>query len=416
MKNISFKTGALALVLSLFVTLAIPSSAKAEAMDVNFKTYDGVILSGKFYPSAKPKEGATVILLHEFAIRKGGDSSQDGWEKLALDLQAKGQTVLSFDFRGHGKSVNIDPKFWLNLHNRTLPGAASAKQTKINFSEFPAAYYPHLVNDITAAKAFLDIRNDDGEANTSNLVVIGAGEGATLGALWMASEWRRVQCESVDITPGSGVLNLRPAQAKKFILKPMTAVDPEGTAQLAAVWISISPTLGGKNVATQLSGWLRDINMPRPRRVQTVFFTGTKDKALDDFSLAQLKKIKLGFIRDKKEGDPKTKSTGKEDQKWTGEFKYDSNKVGSKLLAEANDDLVNNYMAGITKKGEISLRTFSKKKSDDEKSAFSWINGLLDKTGNPVPQLNLSNLIYAKTPGDVLGIQPLPIRMMGFTN
>jgi hypothetical protein len=84
MTNFTLKAGSLVLVLSFFTLLAIPGPARAEGMEVNFKTYDGVLLSGKFYPSAKPKDGTSVILLHDFTFRKGGDSSQDGWEKLRL--------------------------------------------------------------------------------------------------------------------------------------------------------------------------------------------------------------------------------------------------------------------------------------------------------------------------------------------
>ncbi|MFM7097802.1 hypothetical protein EBX93_11815 [bacterium] len=411
MTNFTLKAGSLVLVLSFFTLLAIPGPARAEGMEVNFKTYDGVLLSGKFYPSAKPKDGTSVILLHDFTFRKGGDSSQDGWEKLALDLQAAGQSVLSFDFRGHGKSVTVTPNFWEQPHNKTLPAASLPKKPgKINSSEFTAAYYPNLVNDIAAAKAFLDVKNDDGEANSSNIVVIGAGEGATLGALWMASEWRRLPCEVVDVTPGGGILNLKAPGPKKILLKAMPAADPEGSAQLSAIWLSISPTVAGKSFATQLPLWLKDITMPRSRRVQMVFVTGTDDKTRDDFSVKMLKTVKPSYSREKKEAETKTKASPSVDQKFTGEFKYKSKSVGSKLLDDANDDIVKNYMTPITKKGDNNLRSFSKKKIED--ASFSWFFGPLDKTGNPViPPTQIG--IPAKFTIDQDRIQPLPLRFMG---
>lgn len=62
MKNFTLKAGSLTLILSFFTMLAIPASAKAESEEINFKTHDGVSLKGKFYPSAKPKDGASIIL------------------------------------------------------------------------------------------------------------------------------------------------------------------------------------------------------------------------------------------------------------------------------------------------------------------------------------------------------------------
>ena len=414
MTNFTLKAGSLTLLLSFFTMLAIPASAKAESESINFRTHDGVLLSGKFYASAKPKDGASIILLHDFTFRKGGDSSQDGWEKLALDLQAAGQSVLSFDFRGHGKSTVVNPNFWLQPHNMVLPGAKMPnKPGKINSSEFTSTYYPNLVNDIAAAKSFLDIKNDDGEANSSNIIVIGAGEGATLGALWMASEWRRLSCEAVERPQNTGILNLKAPGPKKVDLKAMPSIDPEGSAQLAAIWLSISPTIAGKNYSTQIPLWLKDITMPRSRRVQMVFVTGTDEKTRDDFSVKMLKTIKPTFTREKKEGEPKTKASANVDQKFSGEFKYKSKNVGSKLLEEANDDIVKNYVTLMTKKGENTLRTFSKKKIED--ASYSWFFGPLDKTGNPTIPPTLMGF-PAKFTYDQDRIQPLPVRFMGIVN
>src|SRR5260370_21261334 len=71
----------------------------------------------------------------------------------------------------------------------------------IDKGSFLPAYYPALVNDVVAARAWLDKKNDGGELNMSNLVVIGAGEGATIGTLWLYSELHRKRGE-----PRPGVL------------------------------------------------------------------------------------------------------------------------------------------------------------------------------------------------------------------
>ena len=397
----------LMMVFAFGIVLAIPSRAKAEGSDVNFKTYDGVIISGKYFQSMKPKESATIILLHNFTYRKGRDDQGEQWEKFATDLQAAGHSVLMFDFRGHGKSVNVDQKFWDHPINKTLPGATK-KLSKIGYTEFPASYYPNLVNDIAAAKSFLDVRNDDGEANTRNLVVIGAGEGATLGALWMASEWRRVPSEVIKLASPVGIINTRPMQ-EKMLLKATPATDPEGASQLAAIWMSISPTVAGKSMS-QLASWIKDITMARTRRVQMVFVTNKEDKTSDDFSLKLLKVALPTFSREKKD-DGKTKTTRKDDQKLTGEFSYLTQKLtGSQLIERSKEDIIKNYLSLVTKKGDSNMRTHSKTAFDE--SASQWFFGPLDKLGNPPIPVNGIG-IPAKLPNDKTNVQILPTGKMG---
>src|SRR5438874_1289007 len=81
------------------------AAKKADAKRVTFKTYDGVELAGTFYPAGgTAKKDATVLLLHDFDHKSGGNSHQDRWDELAERLQQEGYSVLSFDFRGFGES------------------------------------------------------------------------------------------------------------------------------------------------------------------------------------------------------------------------------------------------------------------------------------------------------------------------
>jgi len=131
-----------------------------------------------------------------------------------------------------------------NTHNvngqKTKPNPAKLPET-ISHTGFLQSYYPYLINDIAAAKAFIDRKNDGGELNSSNLIVIGAGEGATLGALWMHSEW----------------LKARATAAVGMIGAPKLG-DPEGKDQVCAVWLDISPTLASPTTALPVSKWLVD--------------------------------------------------------------------------------------------------------------------------------------------------------------
>jgi hypothetical protein len=186
-----------------------------------------VKLTGTFYPSRNGREGSSVLLLHRYR----GGSSDSGWSDLAKELQGQGFAVLSFDFRGHGASKDVDTKrFWDAPFNRgwalwrgpvdpnkvwkgaNLP--STIKHETFNQTNYP----PVLINDIAAAKLFLDSKAQVGECNSTNLCLIGAEEGATLGALWITGKH----------TP-----------KLKDRLPKLTGDDV-----ICAVWLSISPNLG----------------------------------------------------------------------------------------------------------------------------------------------------------------------------
>jgi hypothetical protein len=108
--------------------------------------------------------------------------------------------VFRFDWRGHGKSTDIkDPtKFWTNPYtgfwnNKFIAGASKRplKNTLTVKDLRLPNYYPAFVTDLAAVRAHLDQKNDNGELNTSSVYLIGAGDAATLGFLWITAEWNR---------------------------------------------------------------------------------------------------------------------------------------------------------------------------------------------------------------------------------
>ena len=141
--------------------------------NIKFDSVDGVELRGSFYAASKAKAPA-VLMLHRY----GG--SRQGWEKLAEELQSKGFAVLTFDFRGHGESTKVTSDFWTFPANINHIRGGRKDKKIIRQSEFRTDYLPMLVNDIVAAKHELDKRNDAGECNSSNVILIGAEEGAAL--------------------------------------------------------------------------------------------------------------------------------------------------------------------------------------------------------------------------------------------
>jgi pimeloyl-ACP methyl ester carboxylesterase len=202
-----------------FVAAVIVSSGQAQQPDkvnredVSFRTIDGVLLKGAFYPSAKGGNSPVVMFLHKL----GSNSSTGDWDKLAAKLQVKGFSVLSFDFRGHGKSTVIaDPKaFWSYPANQLYVKGVSSNprnlKKTINLTDIKSNYYiPYLMNDIAAARHDLDNRNDNGMVNASNIILIGAEEGASLGMMWVCTEFYRTAVYQNGLAVG-GVVNNNPA-------------------------------------------------------------------------------------------------------------------------------------------------------------------------------------------------------------
>jgi pimeloyl-ACP methyl ester carboxylesterase len=316
---------------------------KAEpSKKLKFSSFDGVELSGTFYPKlamAKDKD-ACVLLLHNLDRIKGGDSHQDGWDALAEDLQKDGYSVLSFDFRGFGDSKEISKdKFWNRQkapQNWYLPIAARMPET-IEFKEFRPSYYPALANDIAAARACLDHKNDNREVNSSNLIVIGAGEGATLGALWLATECKRKRLRA---TLAGGRLDLD---------------DPEARDVVCALWLSISPTIAG--VPVPVRSWLTEAGADN--HIPMGFLYGGEDRESKETARRYLESIQTA---------PGAKK-GKLDL--TAAAEIPGTKLrGSQLLAKSlnTEQLIKNYLERVLEK----RGTREPRSRDPIKTTYYW--------------------------------------------
>ncbi len=303
LSRISLLTGLVALVLTgLSGTLARGQGNKPD--DVSFNTFDGVELKGTLYPNPGGKRKAVVLLLHDFDSKKGGSSDKDNWPALAKALQADGYVVLAFDFRGFGKSTDIDAmKFWNVAANKTYVRKGKGGATSVSYKDFKSGYYPFLVNDIAAAKAYLDRLNDQKGCNTSSTIVIGAGQAATLGALWMSNECRRRRDK------GAAAVVVPFAQPQLD--------DPESKDLAAGVWLSISPTVEGRNLSG-LTKWL--VEAGQKNKVPMAFAYGKNDSKADTLARSLERAIKNTRV--------KLELTGREPIKET-------NLGGSKLLEKS---------------------------------------------------------------------------------
>jgi pimeloyl-ACP methyl ester carboxylesterase len=349
------------LLLGLCLGLAVGLSAARAADDkakgdtkktsdnqerVKFNTVDGVELHGIFYASDRGKRAPCVMLLPKI----GSNSSQDGWDQLATELQKAGYAVLLFDYRGHGDSTNVDPNFWndtttvplarLTTFNRdsVRGGNQNPPKASISYKDYNKSYYPALVNDVAAAKSYLDQRNNNGDCNSANLILIGAEDGATLGALWLYTDLSLFRATVLN------PLNNIPMKFEN---------TPEGKDVTACVWLTISPTLG--TYRPWVTTWMQMAG--QAQKVPMAFVYGEKDSTGTQFSQQCYRYAKP--------------ASGK--NKLTGEHTVKGSKLaGAALLddkLDARDWIANSYLKFV-KENAVSP-TYDTK--DVQKEVYAWI-------------------------------------------
>jgi alpha-beta hydrolase superfamily lysophospholipase len=338
---LSFPRLRLALGILALALLCHPEASRADSKRHTIETIDGVKLKANLWTGGK--DGATVILLHNFD-KTGGDSTKDGWNALAEALNKAGHTVISFDFRGHGQSLEVDPdKFWhaeFGYNSKYVKFKRDKEgklPTTITTADITPNYYPFLVNDISAVRAFLDKQNDAGNINTKNIIVIGAGQGATLGALWMESEMRRRQ--AVPNNPLIGVQASLTLPPGAFQFK-----EPAGRDLAAGIFLTPSPTLGGQNVPLQ--SWLKDLG--KEHKVPLAFISGKDDKDGSKYALTLLTSISPNY---------KVDAPPPKELPFTGEKTIADTKLkGSELLTAelgTQDWIVKDYLKPMIEKRTI---------------------------------------------------------------
>lgn len=249
-----FPSVPLLFVLASTTCMSFPAACRSgEPERIRFDTADYVTIQGTYYPSDKGKRAPCAILLHPI----GENSQMEGWDDLAKSLQKKGIAVVTFDFRGHGDSTAVEDKFWYDPTNRTLKSFRPGKlKAQISFKDFTTPrQYAMLLQDIAAARHFLDQRNDAGECNSSNLIVVGAESGATLGALWIWTEWRRPRTNT----------------AAPMVTTKTRQV--EGMDITCAIWLGITPTVGSGRF--NADSWF---HAPVREKVPMLFLYGDGDK------------------------------------------------------------------------------------------------------------------------------------------
>lgn len=309
--------------LLLLAFLAAPADAQPEK--IKFDTVDGVQIRGNFF--AGKRNAPVVMILHDYE----NQSSTKEWTNLAESLQKAGYSVLAFDFRGHGLSTEISdaPTFWNYKPNAYGMKNAKAVQARgtLEFKDFKPEYRNSLVNDIAAAKAYLDRRNDTGACNSAATILIGAEDGATLGAIWLNSETHRFK-----LVPN-------------MFGMPVAYKDPEAKDVTACLWLTISPKLGSHTFSIEKtlyrSGRLQEIPM--------LFLYGGDDKPAMTRAKGLEKylkdaKLKAGSKFTKSIGVPGTTLAGSALLKASGADKAIIEWLDEVVLARAPEWLEKNFL------------------------------------------------------------------------
>jgi len=238
-------------------------------------TDDGVEIVGDYYPPppAKGKNAPVVLLLHAVGPQRINASRKD-WEKFPEQLQSKGYAVIAFDFRGYGDSTKITKpeKYWqvpaaglLGPHvpKRSFP--AKNPPIKIDLRDYGSpTELAQLGNDLIAIKRWAHYKNDASELNSGNMIVIGAEQGAVIGALWAYNEF---------------VMPTRQRGPGKW----------EGEDISCVVWLSLQPFLGNSNIE---SATLKKCLMAMKDKFPTLAMYGDTDNMRRNFWNRALEWIK----------------------------------------------------------------------------------------------------------------------------
>lgn len=252
---------------------------KVTPIPETFQSADGVKLQGVYYDAVAPKSGPAkapvVLMLHAW----NQDPNEAVWEDTAKQIAARGAHVFRFDFRGHGKSKDIvgrdfwDPRMpWFPINKAFIKGSEkAATKVTIDVKEFNVKYYPMLVNDIAAARAHLDKKNDAGQLNSSSIYLLAAGDAVNLGMLFTAAEWKRERKR-----PNADLINLYVNPRRELF----TGFDPAGPDIRGAIWLGPHPapsaatTIGTEDIKRWvMSDYALDLRM----ETQMLFLYGKQD-------------------------------------------------------------------------------------------------------------------------------------------
>jgi hypothetical protein len=372
-----------------FALAAKPDKDKDKAdtfKRVKFNSPDGVELSGKFYavPKGVTSKDATVLMLHDFTQKTGGDSEQDEWAGLAEKFQGEGYAVLTFDFRGHGDSKSISPQvFWAAQENRlAVPRTGfdpKSPPTSIDQKNFPPYYYLRLIDDINGAKAYLDRKSMNKELNSSNIIVVGAGQGATLGAMWMYSQYR-----------------LHRVKGYKTTGQPDWD-EAEGRDISCGIWLTMAPKIEGTTIPIKI--YMEELE--KTYKVPMFFMYGKEDTVAETETAKWLRDVMPNYkLMGNKQGFNDDKNL-----KLTRDYALDTKLTGSKLLNKelSTDKTIVGYLEKVL---EVNTPREARMQDPREFAYYYWTSPNPQQTGTPMLYKNPKEDVYKPMSLKVIKLAP----------
>ncbi|HEX3149950.1 MAG TPA: hypothetical protein VHR66_17870, partial [Gemmataceae bacterium] len=168
-------------------------------------TSDGLSLNGYWFQgNAIDKQRPDAVMM----FPAPGNKVNDAWIGLARALSEKNFSVLLFDWRGCGLNAadtagsrifEDKTKFWTELYNRQLlkPSQKLLEDKGLDYKTISAKsdtlyrYRDFMLNDLLAARYYLDRQNDNGKCNTNRVWIVTEKDGGQLGLAFIVSEFSR---------------------------------------------------------------------------------------------------------------------------------------------------------------------------------------------------------------------------------
>jgi len=231
---------------------------------VGFGTSDGLSLNGYWFQGAAlEKQRPDAVIM----FPAPGSKITDAWIDLAKTLSAKNFSVLLFDWRGCGlngtdagtRIFENREAFWRDTYNLNCFPRDIRKQIDDKGLDWKLIsgksdsrgnrYRDFILNDLMAARFFMDKQNDAGKCNTNRIWIVSEKDGAQLGLAFIAAELGR---NSVfDPVGNPGVLG-KPYKSAVKDYCGMLALSYAGTNPTASmVYRNALPAIGATDVVKE---------------------------------------------------------------------------------------------------------------------------------------------------------------------
>jgi hypothetical protein len=179
--------------------------AKKDENAVEIATSDGLRLNALWYPgSGADKNPPDAVLM----FPAPGNKVTDSWIALAKALSEKSFSVLLMDWRGCGMNaadtagariINDKDVFWKEQYNqKLLKSSQKSIETKgLDYkvlkgkAEGAWHYTDFMMNDLLAARFYLDKQNDDGKCNSGRIWLVTEKDGGQIALGFIAAELMR---------------------------------------------------------------------------------------------------------------------------------------------------------------------------------------------------------------------------------